>query len=214
MLKMARLNRDSTAVFSRPGTSLLRAASVTAGRSSGSPSCSACESHRDRGEPDARDARSTRCGGASSASGRSSGIPSCSACGSHQGMPASREARNGSRKGSFGGVRAVRRICGGALTLKKQAQSMNPLVGDTIGLTNFAGGYLGNASPPEVQHIAPCGHDVPVHRHGVVDLQTSRVQPPPCRGPRSRKVRWCGRSYRLSLGGRLRSRTSPAVTST
>ena len=123
VLKMARFNRDKAAVFSRLGASLPWAASVTAGRSSGSPSCSVCESHL--GKLAARDARSTRWGGGCSIeAGQSSGSPSCRFCGSHQGKPASRDARNGSRNGSSGGVLEVRRR-GGALAVMKTAPNMN-----------------------------------------------------------------------------------------
>ena len=122
VLKMARFNRDKAAVFSRLGASLPWAAS-TAGRSSGSPSCSVCESHL--GKLAARDARSTRWGGGCSIEGgQSSGSPSCRFCGSHQGKPASRDARNGSRNGSRGGVLEVRRR-GGALAVRKTAPNMN-----------------------------------------------------------------------------------------
>ena len=104
VLKMARLNIDS----GRPrALALLRLTSITAGRSSGSPSCSVCESHL--GKLAARDAR------CSFKAGQSSGSPSCKFCGSHQGKPAARDARNGSIEigGGSPGTSMVKRRGGG-----------------------------------------------------------------------------------------------------
>ena len=109
VLKMARLNIDS----GPRALALLCLTFITAGRSSGSPSCSVCESHL--GKLAARDARCSFKEGCSFKAGQSSGSPSCKLCGSHQGKPASCDARSGAIEtgGGSPGTSMVKRRGGG-----------------------------------------------------------------------------------------------------
>ena len=109
VLKMARLNIDS----GPRALALLCLTFITAGRSSGSPSCSVCESHL--GKLAARDARCSFKQGRSFKAGQSSGSPSCKLCGSHQGKPASCDARSGAIEtgGGSPGTSMVKRRGGG-----------------------------------------------------------------------------------------------------